>query len=259
MAHLIGCLQTDGIEVHDTLMGEGVICPSTYGVTIIIDGEGRMSLNGSPISMTPYTFLLVRDGDICYFEGMENLKCYTILFTEKGIYGDASRIPTIYENVRHLAPNTYGEGIRSLYQRVASNATLTGDEGVTMWRIWLTEFLLHVNMVPKIKAQPCVMREVAAYLEKNSQEEISLDVLSHDVGISKFHLLRRFRDEVGMTPHTYLAYVRITRAKKLLEKGVAAAEVARQTGFRDYSTFFRTFRKLEGSFPTSSKGKEASV
>jgi AraC-like DNA-binding protein len=259
MAHLIGCLEIDGIEVHDTLMGEGILCPSTYGVTIIMDGEGRMSLNGTPISMTPCAFLLVRDGDICYFEGGSNLKCFTILFTEKGIYGDPSRLPSVYENVRHLTPDRYSDGIRNLYQRVTSNATLTGDEGVTMWRIWLTELLLHVNMVEKNQTGPCVMREVAAYLEENAHEEVSLDVLSHGVGISKFHLLRRFRDEVGMTPHTYLAYVRITRAKKLLEKGVAAAEVARQTGFRDYSTFFRTFRKLEGSFPTSGKGKEAGV
>ena len=173
------------------------------------------------------------------------------------MYGDTARLESVFGGMRCFTRGTYGDGVASLYGRLTHNSALTGAEGITMWRIWLTELMLHLSITPKSTAQPCVMAEIAAYLEANAREEVSLDVLSHDVGISKFHLLRRFRDEVGMTPHTYLSYVRITRAKKLLERGVPAAEVAKQTGFRDYSTFFRTFRKLEGSFPTSSKGKEA--
>jgi AraC-like DNA-binding protein len=121
----------------------------------------------------------------------------------------------------------------------------------------LSEMLLYLTEAPLDAAPPCGMARVAAYLTSHAYEEISLDRLSEEVGISKFHLCRAFRRDSGLTPHAYLGYLRVLRAQELLMQGLPAQEVGEAVGFRDYSTFFRTYKKMLGRAPTSPEGEEA--
>jgi AraC-like DNA-binding protein len=54
---------------------------------------------------------------------------------------------------------------------------------------------------------------VRHYLETHYTESISLEKLSVIANLSPFYLLRSFRKQVGLPPHSYLNQVRLTRAK----------------------------------------------
>jgi len=87
------------------------------------------------------------------------------------------------------------------------------------------------------------------YLENNYMNNITLDDLSALAGLSKYQLIRSFTKEKGISPYCYLETVRIGRAKKLLEQGVAPIDVAFKTGFTDQSHFTNFFKKLIGLTP----------
>ena len=53
------------------------------------------------------------------------------------------------------------------------------------------------------------VRRVREYLQDNYAENVSLERLAPIGGLSRFHLLRVFRDEVGLPPHRYQIQVRI--------------------------------------------------
>jgi AraC-like DNA-binding protein len=78
---------------------------------------------------------------------------------------------------------------------------------------------------------------------------ISLHTLSEEVGLSKFHLLRLFRQEVGTTPHAYQLHLRIARAREMLDAHASAAEVALACGFADQAHFTRAFKRIVGYTP----------
>jgi AraC-like DNA-binding protein len=82
---------------------------------------------------------------------------------------------------------------------------------------------------------------------------ISLQSLSGEVGLSKFHLLRLFREEVGTTPHAYQLHLRISRARELLDAHASAAEVALACGFADQAHFTRAFKRIVGYTPGAFK------
>lgn len=82
---------------------------------------------------------------------------------------------------------------------------------------------------------------------------ISLDALAEEVGLSKFHLLRLFREEVGTTPHAYQLHLRISRAREMLDAHVSAAEVALACGFADQAHFTRAFKRIVGYTPGAFK------
>ncbi|OZB98631.1 AraC family transcriptional regulator [Paenibacillus sp. XY044] len=92
-------------------------------------------------------------------------------------------------------------------------------------------------------------QDVCDYMEANFAGAVSLDELSALAGLSKYHFLRSFTRERGISPYSYLETVRIGHAKKLLEQGVPPADTALQTGFSDQSHFSNFFKRFIGLTP----------
>jgi AraC-like DNA-binding protein len=86
-------------------------------------------------------------------------------------------------------------------------------------------------------------------LKQRVRDSITLDELASYAGLDKFHLCRAFRAQIGMPPHTYLTNLRIAEAKRLLERGVLASEVASLVGLYDQSQLNRHFRRIVGTTP----------
>jgi AraC-like DNA-binding protein len=88
-----------------------------------------------------------------------------------------------------------------------------------------------------------------AYLEANALSKIPLDRLARESGLSKFHLLRVFKERTELTPWQYQVNVRLNHARRLLQNGEPASQVADACGFVDQSHFTRVFRLVMGVTP----------
>lgn len=93
------------------------------------------------------------------------------------------------------------------------------------------------------------IKAVCDFLEINYMKNIKLNDLSALTGLSKYYLLRSFTKQKGISPYSYLEAIRISKAKRLLEKGISPMDVAFQTGFTDQSHFTNFFKKLIGLTP----------
>lgn len=94
------------------------------------------------------------------------------------------------------------------------------------------------------------MQKLVHYLDTHLTEEISIDDLSEKFYLSRYHMMRRFREETGTTIHAYLTDHRLMLARDLMEQGIPATEVCFQCGFGSYSSFARAYRKFFGTTPT---------
>jgi AraC-like DNA-binding protein len=88
-----------------------------------------------------------------------------------------------------------------------------------------------------------------AYLDQHYAQNVKLAELSSVCGMSPFHLIRSFRDVVGMPPHAYLTQVRANRARSLLVSGETLSATAYMCGFADQSHLTRTFKRIFGVTP----------
>ncbi|MCX7572173.1 helix-turn-helix transcriptional regulator [Tumebacillus sp. DT12] len=78
-------------------------------------------------------------------------------------------------------------------------------------------------------------------------QEWSLDRLADEVGLSKYHLLRLFREQAGQTPAHYLTERRVTAAaERLAATRDDVTQIAFDTGFGSLSTFERAFKRKYG-------------
>jgi AraC family transcriptional regulator len=92
---------------------------------------------------------------------------------------------------------------------------------------------------------------VTDYIYSSYDRDISLDELASLACVSKFHFLRLFKIAFQCTPHQFITHVRMTQAKlMLLHKQNGVKEIGRTLGFKDSSSFSRTFFKYYGVYPT---------
>lgn len=91
------------------------------------------------------------------------------------------------------------------------------------------------------------LENVRKYLDEHYTEKFSLDELSEQFFISKFHLSREFKNTFGITLNHYVIAKRITMAKKLLRFSTfSLEEIAQRCGFYDASYLNKQFKKSEG-------------
>jgi AraC-like DNA-binding protein len=96
---------------------------------------------------------------------------------------------------------------------------------------------------------PATVRAVRELLAERLADPPSLDDLARDLGMSPFALVRTFRSETGLPPHAYVNHLRVRLARRLLDGGVAPAEVAVQAGFADQAHLTRHFKRVMGVPP----------
>lgn len=88
------------------------------------------------------------------------------------------------------------------------------------------------------------------YLEENLAEDIDIDALADTFFVSKYHMMRQFRQKTGLSIYNYLTQRRLLHARDLIAKGVRATEACYRSGFRSYSSFTRAYGKFFGTTPT---------
>jgi AraC-like DNA-binding protein len=83
----------------------------------------------------------------------------------------------------------------------------------------------------------------------------TLDELAEQAGLSKFHLIRSFKQTTGLSPVQYLNEIRFDLAKALLEKGKPVYEVSEQVGYNTFSAFSKAFKLRAGRAPANYRAR----
>ena len=94
------------------------------------------------------------------------------------------------------------------------------------------------------------LSEVLRYMAAHSAEPHSLAELARMARLSRYHFLRTFKAETGVTPHQWLLRARLRdAASRLANSKTPVTDVALDVGFDDLSNFTRTFHAEFGASP----------
>ena len=106
-----------------------------------------------------------------------------------------------------------------------------------------------VRLPSNASAGSGMVAQAQELLAAQLHQGVALDTLGDELGLSKFHVLRTFQKETGLSPRQWAMQLRTRRAKGLLRSGLSAAEVAHEVGFADQSHLNRHFRAAYGITP----------
>jgi AraC family transcriptional regulator len=94
------------------------------------------------------------------------------------------------------------------------------------------------------------LQQAIDYIQAHLAEDISLEAIATELGMSRYYFCRLFKQSTGISPHQYVIKCRIDRAKELLLQGHnSIIDVAFQVGFSSQSHFTKHFKRLVGVTP----------
>ncbi|NLK93835.1 MAG: AraC family transcriptional regulator [Clostridiales bacterium] len=94
---------------------------------------------------------------------------------------------------------------------------------------------------------------IIEYINSNLDNDLSLDSLSKKFFISKYHMIRQFKAETGVTLGKFINNKRLLLARDLILEDLPLTEVCYKCGFKDYSTFSRRFKEMFHVSPSKFK------
>jgi len=134
----------------------------------------------------------------------------------------------------------------------------TGDSDIALDEAGIALAARFVELVGSKRSSSCSASpsdrrravQAALFLDESCANELPLERIAAEVGLTAFHFLRLFKNVLGVTPHQYLVRARLRRAAHLLVHDSAAiTDIAYAVGFGDLSNFVRTFHRAAGVSP----------
>lgn len=90
----------------------------------------------------------------------------------------------------------------------------------------------------KMAGMEDTINRARAYLDERAGERVTLEELSHAVGLSPFHLQRCFKRALGLSPSDYQRELRLEGAKRLLGRGSGVTDAVFGAGYGSVSRFY---------------------
>ncbi|WP_291723298.1 helix-turn-helix domain-containing protein [Bernardetia sp.] len=134
------------------------------------------------------------------------------------------------------------------------------------WEEYMRTLFLHLlskrkDIISDIKRIPALKKTTQTeiyqrlsyamdFLQTYFHQNIDLEALAATACLSKFHFLRLFKAAFGFSPYQYVQYLRIERAKTLLQKtNLPICQIALELGFQNATSFSRLFFKKINCYP----------
>ncbi|WP_207950618.1 MULTISPECIES: helix-turn-helix transcriptional regulator [Marinobacter] len=230
-----------------------------FGVTLsgsqdfFSNGSFHRSPPGKVIQLSPDE---VHDGH----SGGDDPLSYVMLYIHPGqiepLMTDAAgrtRIGDIHFNETLLDDPLLRDQIIGLVRLIADNVGSRIEQEHALFQI-ASRMVQRVGSfeMDAVSRRPDVLLERAKdFIHDCIDADLSLEDISAAAHLSKYHFLRLFRRQFGITPHQYVINCRINAARSALEAGESVNDVVHRYGFSDLSHFNRRFKRIYGMTPTS--------
>lgn len=149
--------------------------------------------------------------------------------------------PMIYQAITQFLQET-SQGCQQIL--VDSYCTVIANE---LARQWSTRS----STCPAVRKLPSVqLARLIDHIKGHLTQDLSLDELAAQTGLTKYHFMRCFKASTGRSPLQYVTELRVAQARRLLETTALTMEaVAQQSGFSSADHLARVFGKATGVSP----------
>lgn len=241
-----------------------------YKIIYFVGGNVSYKIEGKTYHLKPHDFVLV-DYNAIHKPEIESDMPYEryIIYLSESFMSHESRkgeklnhcfaaAGQCQNHVLHFSPGSYENLLSCLMRIEKEDREKQAFLREQMLEAAFLEFMVLFNRAcieqPKAFITTAVYHEkvvdVISYIQAHLTENINIDFLAGYFYISKYYLMRQFKEATGYSIHQYINEKRILEAKRRIMAGEPATKVCYDCGFSDYSTFARRFKNIVGIAPS---------
>lgn len=200
-----------------------------YVLLLVFDGILRFSEDGTEYEIFPEQYHIQKKNSYQTGRYASDSPKYFYVHFDASTSENKTALP-MYGNFRYA---NLKQNIEKLDSLCHGNADYV--EKTALFYNILTE-------INKKENQSGTADEIASFMQEKIQSKITIEMISQKFNFSKNHIINIFKKNFGMTPIQYINMLRIKRAEYLLEvTSKPTSEIAFESGFNDYTHFYKQF------------------
>ena len=160
-----------------------------------------------------------------------------------------------HQYIHHLSPADYHQ-VESRFLRLLEEISSDRYGSDTARHVCLCDLILTINRViydeehkQNDSDEVSLFQNILLYIEGNLEETLSLEDIAGKFFVSKYYVAHLFKDTLGISLHQYIIKKRLAECRNAIAGGESITHAYERFGFRDYSAFYKSFKKEYGMSP----------
>lgn len=221
--------------------------------THIIEDRKYKLKGGDLILIPPMKHHFIR------IDSQKDYERYNILFDAASLGERSAELISDDTEVINLLDNPIAKGIFDKLDYYYSN--LSREDFGEVISLLLKELFYNINIEKKYlpPEEFSVTNPLVSSALKIINEELytieGVSEIAKRLFVTESYLFRIFKKELLRTPKRYINEKRLLAAQRMIRLGERPTVACERCGFRDYTSFYRSYLKLFGQAPSSEKQK----
>jgi len=233
-----------------------------HKVLIFISGNVSYQVEGKTYQLNPYDIVLVNVGEIHkpiihdksryeriiiyisadFFKEYKN-ENYDLLHCFSKAIEHHSSLIRIKDILKTILYTTILE-LRKTFQSTEYAYQLYQQVLFTEFLIWVNRAVINEGIIyPDATIANKTVLDIMNHINAHLCDDISINSISNYFFLNRSYLMHLFKSETGYTIGTYISEKRLFISRKLIQNGMSIMEACFQSGFKNYTTFYRAFVK----------------
>ena len=237
---------------------------SGYEFLYFLNGKADYIINGSIYHLRKRDFLLLKPGE---YHRLIPTTGYTyericLHFSPFAVPSEYKDLINTYKSVIHISKdstidNLFTSLLKAEYENGYSDEDMTFliTQNIGIILAHLKYAQRSDDVVPATTNQ--FINSILDYIEENITTDVNVDVLSKVFFKSPSSIAHNFSKVMKYPIKQYILNKKIIYAQTLILNGASPTSVALQLSFKDYSTFFKAYKRILGVKPTDDQPQKS--
>lgn len=237
-----------------------------HKIIVFLSGKATYHIEGKSYHLNPWDILLVNQYAIHKPEIDTSVPYERFILWVRSDIAD-SELTACFQKARDRSFNLIRlnsqiqERLKDILYELESSLDSPAFASPLLCRALFSQFMVYLNRIflekqyildQKSYSYDSQVENLLRYINRHLDADLSIETLAQKYFLSKYHMMRKFKEETGYTMHNYIVSKRLLLARSLISQGTPVIKAAQQSGFGDYTTFVRAYKKQFGTPPSKS-------
>lgn len=236
----------------------------TYEIYMYISGDAQFHVEGSVFELSPYDILFVcpdemhrvwHNSETLYNRIIINVPHSYFEYNNITGYEEILRANSANKKCKINGSDTIKSGIKDISAKLInciSKGETVDSPIVNSLFIEMLYTMCNIDTFDTIIGKNSKVQSAIDYINMHFTNPITLDDVSDNIFISKYHLCRMFKNATGYTVNGYINHRRLMYVEELLRtRNLNLKDACLEAGFGSYTNFYRLYKKENRISPKS--------